>query len=503
MDVMNMVSGANDLIPHGYCLTWNPPLLWTTVMSDATMTLAYGSYPVAVGYFVWKRQDLQYRWLYLMFFNGFILTCAATHLFNVVTIWNPIYWTAASVKALSASVAVATVFASWWVIPRALTLPSPAELRAQRSAAQYARSLIEASLDPLVTISPEGKITDVNHATERATGRSRHELIGTDFSDYFTEPDKAREGYQRVLREGTVTDYALAIRHQDGHITDVLYNASLYRDETGKEIGVFAAARDIAERKRAEDEVRRYHERLEDLVRERTGELETANKDLEGFAYSVSHDLRVPLRAIDGFSQQVLKNYSDKLDEEGQRYLSIVRDNTKKMSQLIDDILAFSRMGRLGMSISDVDMTQLASSVLEDLKPTFAGRDLNVDIKPLPLCRGDQSMLRQVWVNLLSNAIKFTRGKPSAHVEVGAQTEGAECIYYVKDNGAGFDMQYADKLFGVFQRLHGVEEFEGTGIGLAIVKRIITRHGGRVWAESKVNEGATMYFALPIQERNT
>ena len=165
--------GVNDFIPHGYCLTWNPALLWTTVLSDATMVLAYGSYPIAVTYFVWKRKDLQYRWLYLAFFNGFILTCTATHLMSAVTVWLPLYWLAAYVKGLSAAVAVATVFALWWVIPRALNLPSPAELKAQRSAAQYARSLIEASLDPLVTINADGKVTDVNEATVRATGDRR------------------------------------------------------------------------------------------------------------------------------------------------------------------------------------------------------------------------------------------------------------------------------------------------------------------------------------------
>ncbi|MGZ4960101.1 MAG: sensor histidine kinase [Methylomonas sp.] len=490
--------GVKDFIPHGYCLAWNPALLWTTVISDAAMVLGYGSYPIAVTYFVWKRQDLEYRWLYLAFFNGFILTCTSTHLMKVITVWLPLYWLSAYLNVLSAIVSVATVFAIWWVIPRALNLPSPTELRTQRSAAQYSRSLIEASLDPLVTISPEGKITDVNKATEHVTGKNRRELIGTDFSDYFTEPDKARGGYRQVLREGSVTDYPLAIRHASGKVTDVLYNASVYRNDKGELTGVFAAARDVTERKRAEEELRKYHEQLEELVRERTDQLEAANKDLEGFAYSVSHDLRVPLRAIDGFSLQVYKRYADQLDDEGKRYLTVVRDSTKKMSQLIDDILAFSRMGRLGMTMSETNMEELARLVFEELKPNLAERNLTINIAPLPPCSGDQSMLRQVWINLLSNAIKFTRPKDAALIEVDGRIEGGETLYYVKDNGAGFDMQYADKLFGVFQRLHGVEEFEGTGIGLAIVKRIITRHGGRVWAEGKVNEGAIFYFALPI-----
>lgn len=245
----------------------------------------------------------------------------------------------------------------------------------------------------------------------------------------------------------------------------------------------------------AQDQLNKLNKSLE----EKSRALEEANKDLEGFAYSVSHDLRTPLRAIDGFSQQALKRCGGMLDDEGKRYLNLVRDNTRKMDQLINDILAFSRMGRLGISMAEVNMEALARQVYGELMPA-AGRDLMVEIKPLPAARGDHAMLRQVWVNLLANAIKFTSHTPAATIQVGSYVEGRENVYFVKDNGAGFDMQYAEKLFGVFQRLHTVDEFEGTGIGLAIVKRIITRHGGRVWAEGKVNKGAAFYFALPLPE---
>ena len=364
-----------------------------------------------------------------------------------------------------------------------------------RTSSLYARSLLEASLDPLVTISVEGTITDVNEAAVLVTGVSRQQLIGSDFSGYFTEPEKARNGYQKVFSKGFVTDYPLVLRHLSGKLTDVLYNASVYRNEKGEVVGVFAAARDISERKRVEAELSKYREHLEDIVEQRTSQLGAVNQELEAFAYSVSHDLRVPLRAIDGFSHQLLNKYTTILDDQGKRYLNVVRDNTKKMSQLIDDILAFSRMGRLEVSMSPVNMYELATSVLEELKPTFAGRDLTIVIETLPVCQGDQAMLRQVLVNLLANSIKFTNIKPQALVELGVKTEGLEYIFHIKDNGAGFDMRFADKLFGVFQRLHGGEEFEGTGIGLAIVKRIITR----IWAEGLVNKGATFYFTLPIR----
>jgi signal transduction histidine kinase len=257
---------------------------------------------------------------------------------------------------------------------------------------------------------------------------------------------------------------------------------------------------------RSEENARLYEEakqRLEERKRaekeliKRTTQLEAANKELEAFSYSVSHDLRAPLRAIDGFSRVILEEYTGKLDDEGKRYLKIIRDNTQKMGQLIEDLLALSRLGRKQMDISEIDMAKLVKDVFDELKATAAPeRTIQLDIKTLPPAHGDQSMIRQVFVNLISNSIKFTRPKENAVIEVGGETKGSENIYYVKDNGVGFDMQYLNKLFGVFQRLHSAEEFEGTGVGLAIVQRIIHRHGGRVWAEGKVNEGATFYFTL-------
>jgi two-component system sensor kinase len=244
----------------------------------------------------------------------------------------------------------------------------------------------------------------------------------------------------------------------------------------------------------------RSGEMAEKELRINSTQLEAANAELEAFSYSVSHDLRTPLRAIAGFSHILLDDYSDKLDEEGKRLLKVVRDNTIRMGQLIDDILKFSRTGRLEMVCSKIDMEKLAREVLEELQPPDVAANLKVIIEPMPSFRGDRAMMHQVFVNLLSNAMKFSRVGTDDNIRVGAYLKGDEVVYFVRDNGVGFDMQYANKLFGVFQRLHGVGEFEGTGIGLAIVKRVVTRHGGRVWAEGKINEGATIYFALPAKE---
>jgi signal transduction histidine kinase len=225
-------------------------------------------------------------------------------------------------------------------------------------------------------------------------------------------------------------------------------------------------------------------------------QLEAANKELESFSYSISHDLRAPLRAISGFSRILLEDYSDKLDAEGQRVLNVVCDSTLKMNRMIDDVLAFSRVGRSEMAMASVDMEVLVGAAIKELENATAGRNVKFEIGALPQARGDASLIQHVWTNLLDNAVKFTAPKADAIIQVGADAGDNETIYYVRDNGVGFDMQYVDKLFGVFQRLHGAE-FVGSGVGLAVVKRVVTRHGGRVWAQGKPSEGATFFFVLP------
>jgi two-component system sensor kinase len=225
--------------------------------------------------------------------------------------------------------------------------------------------------------------------------------------------------------------------------------------------------------------------------------LESVNKELEAFSYSVSHDLRAPQRAISGFSQAVIEDCAPRLDDEGRRYLGLIQENAHRMGRLIDDLLTFSRLGRQQMTTSKIDMETLAKSVFEELAAQVPGRKIKFTLQSVPPAYGDNSMIRQVLVNLLSNAIKFTRTREEAFIELGYLPELGDGTYYVKDNGVGFDMRYVNKLFGVFQRLHSVTEFEGTGVGLALVHRIITRHGGRVWAEGIVDKGTAIYFILP------
>jgi light-regulated signal transduction histidine kinase (bacteriophytochrome) len=235
---------------------------------------------------------------------------------------------------------------------------------------------------------------------------------------------------------------------------------------------------------------------LEATVRKRTEALETANKELESFSYSVSHDLRAPLRAVDGYARMLEEDYAARLDDEGRRLLGVVRQSSVRMGRLIDDLLAFSRLGRQQPAKQLVDMTELARDVVTELRN---GAAASVELGALPSARADRALIRQVWTNLVGNALKYSGKRADARVEIGGRQDGGESVYWVRDNGVGFDMRYADKLFGVFQRLHRVDEFDGTGVGLAIVQRVVARHGGRVWAQAKPGEGACFHFSLPVE----
>ena len=372
----------------------------------------------------------------------------------------------------------------------------------RRELGLYTRSLIEANPDTMINIKQDGTIQDVNEAMIMATGIDRNQLVGQDFSSYFSDPDKARKGYEQVFADGSVKDYELQMRHRSGSLLDVLFNASIFRNETGEVAGIIAVARDISERKRLEQELNNLNESLEKRVTERTAELKSANEELEAFSYSVSHDLRAPLRAVDGFSRKVMLGYGDKLDEEGLRLLGVVRQNAVRMGKLIDDLLAFSRLGRREMHLVPVSMQDLAQSSAAELIELEPNRTIHFTCEAIPPCLGDPAMLKEVWMNLISNAIKFTRQSNPSEIHVGSRIEEAAAIYWIQDNGAGFDMAYADKLFGVFQRLHSQEEFEGSGVGLALSQRIIHRHHGRIWGESQLGHGATFSFTLPLQSQS-
>jgi len=578
-----------------------------------------------------------------------------------------------------------------------------------RQASQYARSLLEASLDPLVTISPEGKITDVNEATESATGLGRDRLIGSNFSDYFTEPDKANAGYQKVISEGQVRDYPLTIRHTSGRTTDVLYNATVYRNEAGHVEGVFAAARDVTELKaaqerrdftssllelfalknssqeyldsaveliqtwskceavgiritdenreipfassagfprdflelesrislendhcvciravnqtteqqeqflvtsagsfycndtaefvsalsptqqlryrgncvkfgysslvvipiryrdqvlgavhladhrpahfgapsvalleslapligeaihrfRAEAELSKYRDHLEELVKQRTGELQAANsqlhteiaerrraedslrqtaeelarsnRDLEQFAYVASHDLQEPLRAVAGYVELLQHRYLDKLDEKALQFIAGASDGAARMQTLVVDLLAFSRVGTQGKSFERTDLNTLLDLALSSLKVSLQEAGAKVTADVLPVLDVDATQIAQLLQNLIGNAIKFRSDRPP-EIRVGVKKRRGSWLFSVKDNGIGIEPQYRERIFLIFQRLHTRVKYPGTGIGLAICKKIVERHGGEIWVDSEPEKGSVFYFTIPLRE---
>jgi PAS domain S-box-containing protein len=575
-----------------------------------------------------------------------------------------------------------------------------------RNAYNYSRSLLEASLDPLVTISTDGKITDVNKATELATGIPRARLIGSNFPDYFTDPQKANDGYQRVFEAGFVRDYLLTIRHVAGSETDVLYNATVYKNDKGQIEGVFAAARDITELKaaekrgnftnallklfaqktslkeyldsvlqviqnwtncqalgirvvdadqrvpygsfrgfspdflalegnlslasdnciclraiarkfeaqdhsnltaggsfrcdngpafvdgmsaekqaryrghcikfgftsltvipvtyrdrilgvihladsreaffkpatveflesispligeaiqrfHAEEELAKYRGHLEELVQKRTVELEAANvqlqreiterkiadetlrytaaelarsnRDLEQFAYVASHDLQEPLRAVSGYIQLLQQRYTDKLDEKALQYIAGAVDGAARMQRLITDLLAFSRVGTRERIVESTDLSAALASAMENLKVSIQEAHARITSDALPRLPVDSTQIEQLFQNLISNAVKF-RSKQAPEIHIGANHRPGEWVFSVRDNGIGISSQYAERIFMIFQRLHTRRNYPGTGIGLAICKKIVERHGGKIWVDPSPEKGSIFHFTIP------
>jgi light-regulated signal transduction histidine kinase (bacteriophytochrome) len=270
--------------------------------------------------------------------------------------------------------------------------------------------------------------------------------------------------------------------------------------EDGRIVGIRAACQDVTDQHRASERIQRMNEELEARVLTRTAELQAANEELEAFSYSVSHDLRAPLRTMDGFAEMLQTDYGAALPADGMRCIRVIRESAQRMGALIDDLLAFSRLGREQIRPVDVDMHALVHETLAEQRAACAERAVELEVGEIRPCRGDRALLKQVWTNLLSNAFKYTRRRHTARIVVGSMEDAAgNRIYFVRDNGTGFDMRYADKLFGVFQRLHHVKDFDGTGVGLAIVQRVVQRHGGRVWCDAEEGRGATFFFTVAAQ----
>jgi PAS domain S-box-containing protein len=378
-------------------------------------------------------------------------------------------------------------------------LQSRDELEKEVAERTQQASLLNLTHDTIFVRDMSDVITYWNRGAEELYGWPAQEAVGKHSQQLLQAefPIPLEEVHAELLRTGR-WEGELRKTRSDGSGVVVASRWSLRQDEQGRPLAILETNNDITDRKRREEEIRKLN--LELGIR--TNDLEVTNKELEAFAYSVSHDLRAPLRHMVGFTELLQKHNASTLDEKSLRYMRIILESAKKMGTLIDDLLAFSKIGRAETRETMVNLEQLVKEVLTDIQQETGGRTIAWKIGALPNLYGDRSMLRIALVNLISNAVKFTRINPEAEVEIGSMEKKEEgVVVFVRDNGVGFDMKYAHKLFGVFQRLHQSDSFEGTGIGLATVQRIIHRHGGRVWAESLLNQGATFFFSVPAYRR--
>jgi PAS domain S-box-containing protein len=624
------VLGPNfaNFMPHGYCYMWDPRIVWLHVITDALIGLSYYAIPVVLLYFIRKRRDLPFNWIFWMF-AGFILACGSTHFMEIWNIWHGDYVLAGVIKAMTAVLSVLTAAMLIPLTPKVIALPGLKTLNRELEAAlkdlseqkfaldqhaivattdvqgtityvndkfcaiskysgeeligqnhrllnsgehskeffremyrdiaggrvwrseicnrakdgsiywvdttvipfldsdgkprQYmairaditARKLteelrerlaavVDSSDDAIISTTLDGTISAWNHGAEKIYGYEASEVMGKSMLLLIPSARASEEvDILTRIKAGENVEHFETVRvRKDGTMLDVSVTISPVRDGRGAVVGASKIARNITGQKADEREIRRLNEDLEERIAKRTKELEVTNRELEAFSYSVSHDLRSPLRHIAGFSKILVNNFGPVMAVEAREYLQFIEDAVRRMGWLVEGLLSLAKLGQQSLELCSTELNAIVDDVISILEPECEGREVEWRIAKLPTLDCDPILMAQVFQNLLGNALKYSRGRAKPVIEVGSiQQPGKPAIIFVRDNGAGFNRKDADRLFGVFQRFHTNSEFEGTGVGLATVQRIILKHGGTIWAESEPDHGATFYFALQMTEQ--
>ena len=515
---------SEQYIPHGHCYLWKPALLWLHLLSDAFIALAYYSIPLALIYFVRQRQDIPLKGI-LILFSLFIFSCGTTHIISIWTIWHSDYWLSGLIKAITAIISLITAFEMISTLPKALALRSPEELKianqalelevANRQQAETAlqqlnlelesrveqrtkenkeneqrfHSLFEAAPDFIYLLNLEGEIEQVNPAVTQQSGYIKSELIDQPLVNFLSPNSQklCNQEFSDLLQQGK-SRHEMEFICQDNTVLTMDCSCTVVGDTQHEDAYILVLQRDISERKRIEETLRKTNQ-----------ELLVSNAELEKFAYLASHDLREPLRMVTSFTQLLAQRYSGKLDDDADQIIGFAVDGASRMEELINDLLEYSRVGKAEQSWSLVDCEVIVDQALNNLQVSIQESQVKITRTPFPRVMGDSRQLIQLWQNLLDNAILY-RHQESASIEIGAEVKPEQWLFWVKDNGIGIAPQYQERIFQIFQRLHTRDKYPGTGIGLAICHKIVERHGGRIWVESAVGEGATFYFTLPQAE---
>ena len=502
-DFFTRLFDDSDWPPRWHCGRWTEFHGWLYIVSDLLIWAAYFSIPLVIIRYISKKQGLAFVKLYFLF-AAFILACGSTHFLDAIAFWFPMYRLNALVRFITGILSWITVFSLVKLLPQAFSLKSQKELETEivqrkiaeeqaRDNEEQIKTIFDAAPDAIIVIDEQGTIIKWNPRAETLFGWTDGEVTGKRLSEVVIPPryrDAHQKGLARFLHTGesTVLGKTIEIQALDKKGAEMEVALSISPASRQGRRHFIGFIRDISEQKKAREEIAL-----------RTAQLETANKEMEAFAYSVSHDLRAPLRGITGFAGILEEDYGSRLDDEARRIMSVINKNALKMAQLIDDLLVFSRTSRQDVVKKTIPMRSMVGDVIDELITGMETVAIEWVVQDLPDIKGDIAAIRQVWVNLVSNALKYAAGRSPVRIEIGSYFSNGQVVFFVKDNGVGFDSRYKDKLFRVFQRLHGADQFEGTGIGLALVEKIISKHGGTVWADGEPDKGACFFFSLPAE----